>query len=368
MALYDTVLKFLYFGENMESGQGAVIEPILSKLVRKEALSETEVADAIDAITRGDVPPYQISMFLTALTMKGETEEEITAAANVLRRKAINVPNRASDDGILVDTCGTGCDRSGAFNISTTAAFVVAGADLKVAKHGNHGSSSRSGSSDVLLALGINLTLPAEHVGRCIDEVGIGFLYARVLHPAWAHVADVRKKLPFPTIFNLLGPLSNPAGATVQLIGVYTPLLAHKLCRVLGRLGLRAGSIVYCQADSGVIYDELTVVGRNTVCQFVGGEYSSFSFDAKDLGLADAPPDALRGGDAAVNAKICYSILAGEAGPRRDTVLLNAAACIVAAGKANSLTDGIEAAARSIDSGAALAKLEAVRKFTQESA
>jgi anthranilate phosphoribosyltransferase len=348
----------------MECGKRAVIEPILSKLANKEGLSPAEIAESIDAITRGDVPAHQISLFLTALTTKGETEDEITAAATVLRQKAIQVPNRASRAGILVDTCGTGCDGSGAFNVSTTTAFVVAGAGLKVAKHGNHGTSSRSGSSDVLLELGINLSVPAEHVGRCIDEVGIGFLYARALHPAWAHVAAVRKQLRFPTIFNLLGPLSNPAGATVQLIGVYTPSLADKLSRVLGRLGLRGGCVVCCQAADGTIYDELTVAGRNTVCQFIGGEYTSFCFEARDVGLASASPDALRGGDAAVNANICRSILAGEPGPRRDTVLLNAAACLVVAGKARSVTDGIELAATSIDSGAALAKLEAVRQFT----
>ena len=363
----ETTLDLLHFGQIMKSGATQVIEPILVKLVRKEDLSETEVTDVIDAITSGGVSACQISMFLTALTMKGETEEEITSAANVLRRKAIKIPNRASENGVLVDTCGTGGDRSGTFNISTTAAFVVAGADLKVAKHGNHGSSSRSGSSDVLLALGINLTLPAEHVGRCIDEVGIGFLYARVLHPAWAHVADVRKAFPFPTIFNFLGPLSNPAGATVQLIGVYSPLLTAKLCRVLLRLGIRGGAIACCQAEDGTVYDELTVVGRNTVSQFIDGEYSSFSFHATDLGLENAPPEALNGGDAAANAKICCSILAGEGGPGRDTVLLNAAACIVAAGKAKNLAEGIGVAARSIDSGAALAKLGAVREFTQGS-
>ncbi|MCS7222186.1 MAG: anthranilate phosphoribosyltransferase [Anaerolineae bacterium] len=330
----------------------------IAKLLEGKDLSLAEAEAAMDMIMAGEATPAQIGAFLVALRMKGETIEEIAGCARSMRRNAVRV--HARHDGILVDTCGTGGDRSGTFNISTTAAFVVAGAGVPVAKHGNRSVSSHCGSADVMEALGVNLQLSPEQVARCIEEVGIGFLFAPNFHPAMKHAIGPRRELGVRTVFNILGPLTNPAFATHQVLGVYDPTLTEVMAYVLAEMGSKAAFVVHGAAG----LDELSTTGVNRVSRLWNGRVETFELDPTELGLPRARLEDLAGGDAQENATICRRILSGEErGPRRDVVLLNAAAALAA--ESGDWRAGLEQAAAAIDSGAALAKLDAFVAFTQ---
>jgi anthranilate phosphoribosyltransferase len=333
-----------------------MIKEAIAKLVERQDLTEAEAEAAMTEIMRGEATPAQIGGFLTALRMKGETVAEVTGCARAMRRSA--TPVRPRCDG-LVDTAGTGGDRSGTFNISTTAAFVVAGHGAPVAKHGNRSVSSRCGSADLLQALGVNLNLNAEQVAACIDEVGIGFLFAPVFHPAMKHAIGPRRELGMRTIFNLLGPLTNPAGARAQLIGVYDASLTEPLAHALAQMGTAAAYIVH--GADGI--DELSTTGVNRVTHLHKGQVRTFLLDPLDLGLPRARLSDLMGGTPEENAALTRRILSGEErGPKRDVVLLNAAAALSA--ESGDLAAGLEAARASIDSGRALAKLDALIAFS----
>lgn len=333
-----------------------MIKEAIAKLVEGHDLTEAEAEAAMTEIMQGEATPAQIGGFLTALRMKGETVAEVTGCARAMRRSATPVRPRCDD---LVDTAGTGGDRAGTFNISTTAAFVVAGHGAPVAKHGNRSVSSRCGSADLLQALGVNLSLNAEQVAACIDEVGIGFLFAPVFHPAMKHAIGPRRELGMRTIFNLLGPLTNPAGARCQLIGVYDGSLTEPLAHALAQMGTAAAYIVH--GADGI--DELSTTGVNRVTHLCKGQVRTFLLDPLDLGLPRAHLRDLLGGTPEENAILTRRILSGEErGPKRDVVLLNAAAALSA--ESGDLAAGLEAARAAIDSGRALAKLEALIAFS----
>ena len=324
----------------------------IAQVINGRDLSFDEAEAAMNVIMDGDATPAQIGSYLTALRMKGETVDEIAGSAHSMRCHVVAVavgPGR----GMLVDTCGTAGDGKHTFNISTTAAFVVAGAGVRVAKHGNRAASSRSGSADVLLALGGNLDLTAAQVAECIDDVGIGFLYALHHHPAMRHAIGPRREIGQRTIFNLLGPLTNPAGATHQLMGVYDPALTATLAEVLHTLGSRAAYVVH-GADG---LDELSTTGLNRVSALRDGAVTTFDFDPTTLGLPRARLDDLLGGTPEENAATTRAILAGaDHGPRRDIVLLNAAAALGL--ETGDWAGGLATAAAAIDTGAALATLD----------
>jgi anthranilate phosphoribosyltransferase len=323
---------------------------------------QAEEAEAVmNQIMRGDATEAQIGAYLMGLRMKGETEAEILGSARAMRANAVKVPTRAGGD--LLDTCGTGGDRSGTFNISTTVAFVAAGAGVRIAKHGNRASTSQCGSADVLAELGVNLDLTPEQVGQCVDEIGIGFLFAPRLHPAMKHAIGPRRQIPIRTIFNILGPLTNPAGAQRQLMGVFTPDLTEFLANVLGELGSKS-AIVVCGYGN---LDELTTTGPNRLSHYANGTVRSYDLDPLDYDLRPAHISELLGGDAATNAHILRGILSGEVdAAKRDVVLLNAGAALVAADRAADIQDGMALAADIIASGAALAKLDALVAYSQE--
>jgi anthranilate phosphoribosyltransferase len=340
-----------------------MIRQTIHQLLEGESLPVDQAEAVMDQIMSGGATPAQIAGFLVALRVKGETVDEIAGCARAMRRSAVRVRPARTD---LVDTCGTGGDRAGTFNISTTAAFVVAGAGLGVAKHGNRSVSSRSGSADVLEALGMNLSLTPEQVADAIDRVGIGFLFAPQLHPAMRHAVGPRRELGVRTVFNLLGPLTNPAGANAQLLGVYDPALTEPLARVLQHLGGRAAFVVH---GAGPL-DELTTTGPNRVSFFgvapANGAVLTETLDPRELGFARAEMDDLRGGDPQENARITRAILSGEdRGPRRDVVVLNAAAALLVGGVATDLLDGIARSEESIDGGAALRTLAALVAYSQ---
>jgi anthranilate phosphoribosyltransferase len=336
------------------------IQQAIGKVAKGENLTQQEAEAAMDEIFLGNATPAQIGGYLMALRMKGETVEEITGSARSMRRAANHPPVHADD---LIDTCGTGGDGSGTFNISTTVAFVVAGTGLSVAKHGNRAASSKTGSADVLNALGVNLNLSSEQAGDCIDKVGIGFLYALNFHPAMKHAIGPRRELGVRTIFNILGPLTNPAGARRQLLGVFAPELTDTMASVLCELGGLAAFVVH--GDGG--YDELTTTGSNRVSELVDGEVKTYTLDPQTLGFKTAHPSELLGGDPQENAAITRGILDGTTGgAKRDIVLLNAGAALIAGGKVKDIKDGIQMAAESIDSGAALTKLEALIAHSQK--
>lgn len=325
----------------------------IAKVINGQDLSRQEAGAAMDAIMDGAATPAQIGSYLTALRMKGETAEEIAGSAQSMRRHVVPVVVTLGEGEVLVDTCGTGGDGKHTFNISTTAAFVVAGAGLRVAKHGNRAASSRSGSADLLLALGGNLDLDAAQVAECIEDVGIGFLYAVRHHPAMRHAIGPRRELGQRTIFNLLGPLTNPADAGHQLLGVYDPALTATLAEVLRALGSRAAYVVH-GADG---LDELTTTGVNRISALRGGVVTTFDFDPATIGLARARLDDLLGGEPEVNAAITREVLGGyDRGPRRDIVLLNAAAALSL--ETGDWAAGLAQAAGAIDSGAALSTLD----------
>ncbi len=330
----------------------------LAAIIDKKNLARAEAADVLRAIMSGETPAPLIAALLVALRMKGETVDEITGFAETMRALATRVPTSRRP---LVDTCGTGGDGSGTFNISTTAAFVVAGAGIAVAKHGNRSASSRCGSADVLEALGVNLDATAESVGRCIDEVGIGFLFARALHGAMKHVGPVRGELRIRTVFNLLGPLTNPAGADGQVIGVYDASRAETVANVLRGLGTQHAFVV--AGRDGL--DEITLAGPTLVAEATPKGVQTFEVTPETFGVPAAPATALAGGDADKNARILRGVLSGEPGPRRDIVLVNAAAAIRAADGASDWKSAVERARGSIDSGKAAEKLDALIAFSK---
>lgn len=337
-----------------------MIQDALARVVRRENLNRAEAASIMRTLMGGEAPASVVGAFLTALAMKGESVEEITGMAETMRALATAIPANVRP---LVDTCGTGGDHSGTFNISTTAAFAVAGAGVSVAKHGNRSASSLCGSADVLEALGVNLDMAPERVGQCIDSVGIGFLFARNLHSAMKHVGPIRAELKLRTVFNILGPLTNPAGADGQVMGVFDRTLVPVLAEVLLQLGSRHVFVV-AGADG---LDELTLSGPSIVAEGKGGHVASYEVTPARFGLATADLTELQGGDAEVNAAILRSVLDGEEGPRRDIVVLNAAPALVAGGAATSLEEGVRMAQVAIDSGAARNKLEELIQYSHDS-
>lgn len=335
------------------------IHEALLKLLRHESLEAEEASDVMRTIMQGEATPAQIACLLTALRMKGESVEEIAGFARVMRELAVRITPRCA---ALVDTCGTGGDTLKTFNISTAAAFVVAGSGVAVAKHGNRSVTSKSGSADVLEELGVNLAAPPELVTACIEHLGVGFLFAQHFHPAMKYAGPVRREIGIRTVFNVLGPLTNPAGAPCQLLGVYAPELTEIIARVLQQLGSTSAFVVH-----GLLgLDEWSTAGITRVSELRDGQVTTTSYTAADLGLPEADPAELAGGSPADNAALIYRIFRGEAGPRRDIVLVNAAAALLAAGHAADMRDGIAQAAISIDSGAALAKLQALREMTRQ--
>ncbi|UCD66861.1 MAG: anthranilate phosphoribosyltransferase [Deltaproteobacteria bacterium] len=341
-----------------------MIREAISRVIERKDLDEKQMVEVMNEIMSGEATPAQIGSFITALRMKGETIEEISGAAMVMREKATRISTGVNVDKgeILVDTCGTGGDSSGTFNVSTTTAFVVAAAGIPVAKHGNRSITSSCGSADVLEALGVNLDLSPEKVGNCVKEVGIGFLFAPMLHGAMKYAIGPRREIGIRTIFNVLGPLTNPAGANVQLLGVYSPDLCEKLARVLGRLGsLRA--LVVCGAGN---VDELTVTGDTQAAELSNGEVRTYTVRPEDVGLGRSRLVDLKGGATPEeSAAILRDVLSGATGPKRDILLLNSGAALYVSGKAPGLKTGVEQAAGIIDSGAALSKLDALITFSQ---
>lgn len=350
-----------------------MLKEAIQKVVSGTDLQEEEMEAVMDAIMSGEATPAQIGAFITALRLKGETVEEITAAARVMRRKATQIKADEAlvtldrddinlDLETVIDTCGTGGDGTNTFNVSTTTAFVVAGCGLRVAKHGNRSVSSQCGSADVIESLGVNLDVPATGVEKCLGEVGIGFLYAPALHGAMKYAIGPRREIGIRSIFNILGPLTNPAGANVQVLGVYQEDLTPVLAEVLNKLGSRSAFVVYGEGS----LDEISIVGRTHVSQLKDGAVNTYTIEPEDFGMSRADLNDIRGGDVQANADIVLSVLKGESGPRRDMVLLNAAAALVAAGRAADFQEGITQAAESIDSGRALEKLEGLKRVTNE--
>lgn len=333
-----------------------MLKEALGRLIQRENLSESEMEAAMSEIMGGEATPSQIGGFLTALRLKGETIDEIAGAARAMRAKAERMP--LSMDG-LMDTCGTGGDGSKTFNISTTVAFVLAGAGLSVAKHGNRAMSSHCGSADLLEALGVRIDLAPEQVATCIAEAGIGFMFAPVFHTAMRHAIGPRRELGFRTIFNLLGPLTNPAGADYQIVGVFSPELTQPMANVLGRLGVKRCMVVH---GAGGL-DELSLAGPNIVAYFDGERTRDMVIDGVEMGLARTANKELIGGDAAFNAQLTRDILSGKTGPKRDVVLLNAAAALFVAGLAKDIPEGILLACHAIDSGAAFNRLEQLQRL-----
>jgi anthranilate phosphoribosyltransferase len=349
-----------------------MIQAAIAKVVNRENLTQTEMEAVMNEIMSGEATGAQIGAFVTALRMKGETVDEIVGAAVVMREKAtrINVCDNALsldrdeiniDTETILDTCGTGGDGTNTFNVSTATAFVVAGGGVKVAKHGNRAVSSQCGSADVLEKLGVKLDITPQEVEQCIREIGIGFLFAPLFHGAMKYAAGPRKEIGLRTIFNVLGPLTNPAGATAQVLGVYSPDLTEKIAKVLGRLGSKEAFVV-CGVGT---FDEISICSSTRISHLREGKVTTFDFNPEEVGLPRATPEAIRGGNASENARIILDILRGEGGPKRDMVLLNAAAAFVAAGLDANLAEGIQRAREVIDSGKAQEKLEQLIVFTQ---
>jgi anthranilate phosphoribosyltransferase len=323
----------------------------LEQLIQGRELPDAAMEAAIESIFSGSATPAQIAALLIALRIKGESAGEVAAAARVMRRHAL--PVTTTGRGPLLDTCGTGGDGSGSFNVSTAAAIVVAACGVRVAKHGNRAASSKSGSADVLEALGIDLMQSADAIGRCIDGTGIGFMFARTHHPAMKHAGPVRAELGVRTLFNFLGPLSNPAGATHQLLGVGDGSKLRLMADVLRILGAEAAWVVH--GHGGL--DEVSVSGETRVIELRGGALSERTVAPEDFGVERSSVDALRGGDGAENAHLMRALLAGERGPKRDAVVVNAASALCVAGAAQSPREGAELAIKALDSGTASAKL-----------
>lgn len=335
-----------------------MIKEAIDTLVSGNSLTMEQAADVMKEIMDGEATPAQFGSFVTALRLKGETVEEIAGMARVMREKSVPV----SVSGPLVDTCGTGGDASKTFNISTTAAFVVAGAGIKVAKHGNRGMSSGCGSADVLDALGVKIELGAPEVEKCLEYVGIGFMFAPVFHPAMKYAAPSRREIGIRTVFNILGPMTNPAGAQSQLLGVFEESLVMKMAQVLCLLGCQHALVVH--GEDGL--DEITLGGKTTVCELKGEEISRYYIDPEDFGFPRIGLSSLRGGPPQENADILRRVLRGEKGPYRDIVLVNAAATLVAGDLAKDLEKGVRLASEAIDSGRAMEKLEGLITLSQQ--
>jgi len=350
-----------------------MIKKAITKVVGGEDLTQGEMEETMEEIMTGKATPAQIGSFITALRIKGETVDEITGAAKVMKAKAkkiqlnnhlVNIDRDEIniEDETILDTCGTGGDGTNTFNVSTATAFVAAGAGVKVAKHGNRAVSSLCGSADVLANLGVKLDINHSNVGSCIREVGIGFLYAPLFHGAMKYAAGPRQEIGLRTIFNLLGPLTNPAGATAQILGVYSPDLTEKMANVLGRLGTREAFVVCGEGT----FDEISICGPTRISHLKDGSVSTFNMTPEEYGFKRATPEAIKGGNSRENARIIRAILDGEKGAKRDMVLLNAAAAFMAAGLDGSFKEGIERAKDSIDSGRAREKLDSLVNFTQQ--
>jgi len=333
------------------------IKEAISRAVSSTDLTEEEMSAVMREIMTGSATEAQISSFITALRIKGETVGEITGAARVMREKATRIK---APTGNVIDTCGTGGDASMTFNISTASAFVAAGAGAIVAKHGNRSVSSRSGSADVLKALGVNIEAKAEKVEECLAEAGIGFLFAPLLHGAMKYAAPVRRDIGIRTIFNILGPLTNPAGASRQLLGVYDPALTDTMAKVLFNLGSEHAFVV--SGEDGL--DEITLTGETRVTELKDGVVRTYHIRPEEFGFERCAPDDLKGGDPEKNAAIILKVLGGKKGPSRDVVLLNSAAAVTAAGLCSSMAEGIALAHGSIDSGLALEKLENLKRIS----
>ncbi|MBF0454639.1 MAG: anthranilate phosphoribosyltransferase [Magnetococcales bacterium] len=337
------------------------IQQAITRLIDGRDLTQEEARRVMDRIMSGECTDAQIGAYLTALRMKGETVEEIAGSALTMREKSLKV----KADGVVVDTCGTGGDGLGTFNISTTVAFVVAASGVNVAKHGNRSISSKSGSADVLKALGVNIDADLAVVERCIAEAQIGFIFAPKHHGAMRHVMAARKELAMRTIFNLLGPMTNPAGAPFQLIGVYDGALTAPMAQVLGRLGSKHALVVH--GSDGL--DEITTTGPTRVAELDrSGNVTSYVIEPEQFGLPRASLDDLKGGDADENAQITQSILSGGLGPRRDIVTLNAGAALCVSGITADINSGLKLACELIDSGKALARLDHLIRLSNETA
>lgn len=337
-----------------------MLKPFIAKVMRGENLSAEEAEQAMQVIMTGQATNAQIGGYLVGLRMKGETVAEITGSARAMRACASHVPYNVNGCPLL-DIVGTGGDGAHSFNISTTAAFIIAGAGQRVAKHGNRAASSLCGSADVLNALGVNLDLTPEQVAQCIEAIGIGFIFAPRFHPAMKYAIGPRRELGARTIFNILGPLTNPAGVTHQLIGVYDPALTEPMAEVLGSLGGQAAFVIHGYGG----LDELTTSGPNRVSQLKDGSVTTYEINPADLGLRPATAENLRGGDPAENALMMRNLLSGkDRSPRKDVVLLNSAAAL--ATENGDMVTALEIARQSLDSGAALAKLEQLTAFSQK--
>jgi anthranilate phosphoribosyltransferase len=334
-----------------------MIREAIARVVEGQHLTMEEMTLTMEEITSGQATPAQIASLITALRLKGETVEEITAAARVMRDKAVPIKvARGPDAPVLVDTCGTGGDQIRTFNISTATAFVVAGAGVRVAKHGNRSVSSSCGSADVCEALGINLDLSPEEVARSVDEHGIGFLFAPALHGTMKHAIGPRREIGIRTIFNILGPLTNPAGAEVQILGVFRKDLPGVMAEVLGKLGCRRALVVH--GEDGM--DEITTTGSSHVAEWHDGRVRQYKVHPEDFGIPVGTIDEIRGGNAEENARIILELFEGKKGGKRDIVLLNAGAALHAAGSADTIEKGIELARQAIDEGKAMEKLQAM--------
>jgi len=335
-----------------------MIKPILKKLVEGHNLTDTEMKQFMSAIMEGKATPAQIGAFLVAMCMKGETVNEITQAAKVMRAKSYNL--KIDTDKPIVDTCGTGGDAKNTFNVSTVTAFVIAGAGLKVAKHGNRSVSSKCGSADVLEALGLNLDTPVELVKKCIEETGIGFLFAPKFHPAMKYAIGPRQELGLRTIFNILGPLTNPANVTHQIIGVYDKKWLRPLAEVVRNLGLKGAMIVHGEGR----YDEITITGKTYIAELKHGKINEYQISPEIAGLKVGKQEDIKGEDKTYNVRLLLDILSGkEKGTKRDMVLFNAAAVFKITNLAQNWLKGVEIALASIESGKALEKLQQMLKI-----
>lgn len=335
-----------------------MIKEAIAKLVENQGLTRNEAHASLSNIMSGEATPAQIGAFITALRMRGETPDVITGCAQAMREKFTEIP---APSEIVVDTCGTGGDGTHTFNISTAAAFVTAGAGITVAKHGNKSVSSKSGSADVLEALGVNIAISADVMTRCLAEIGIAFLFAPALHPAMKHAIGPRREIGIRTIFNILGPLSNPAGAQYGVLGVYDRALVSTMAEAAAGLGARHLFVVH--GLDGL--DEITTTANTAIAEVKEGKVSVYELDPSELGIAISAPGDLKGGSPEDNAVIINSILAGDKGPKRDIVVFNAAAAIVAGGQSDDVRAGIVKAEASIDSGAAKEKLERLARMTR---
>ncbi len=343
-----------------------MIREAIAQVVERRDLSEDQMVAVMEEIMTGAATDAQIGSFITALRMKGETIDEIVGAVRVMRQKATAVDTGVDTAAgeLLMDIVGTGGDGAGTFNVSTTTAFVVAGAGIPVAKHGNRAISSKCGSADVLEALGVDLSLPAERVGEAVREVGIGFLFAPMLHGAMKYAIGPRREMGIRTIFNILGPMTNPAGANVQLTGVFARELTGVVAEVLARLGMRRTLVVWGEGNM----DEMTVTGTSHVADAHDGQVEEYTVTPEDVGLRRATLEDIRGGASPGEAAdLVREVLSGAPGPRRDMVLLNSGAALLAAGRADDLRAGVALAGEIIDSGAALEKLDRLVAFCSPS-